>query len=130
MRSQATYAAKNQASFTVERQLTFRLDGSLEVNLTFHVPQELEDVPRLGLSLPLPSSFQTLRFFGNGPQESYWDRKAGCQVGLYSQVVDEQLFPYVMPQESGNHLFILPGQHRTGGVHQHPARADIPGNVF
>ncbi len=106
MRSQATYAAKNQASFTVERQLTFRLDGSLEVNLTFHVPKELEDVPRLGLSLPLPSSFQTLRFFGNGPQESYWDRKTGCLVGYYEQTVAQQLFPYVKPQESGNHTGI------------------------
>ena len=90
----------------MERQLTFRLDGSLEVNLTFHVPQELEDVPRLGLSLPLPSSFQTLRFFGNGPQESYWDRKTGCLVGYYEQTVAQQLFPYVKPQESGNHTGI------------------------
>ena len=106
MQSQATYTAKNQASLTVDRKLHFRLDGSLEVALTYHVPQELEDIPRLGVTLPLAPGFQTLRFFGNGPQESYWDRKAGCQVGYYQQEVSQQLFPYVMPQESGNHTGI------------------------
>ncbi len=104
MESTATYTARNGAAFTVARRLHFRLDGILEVELTYEVPEKLYDPPRLGVTLPMPKSFETLRFFGEGPRECYWDRHAGSQVGLYEQKVSEQLFPYLRPQESGNHV--------------------------
>lgn len=103
MHTEASYKAKNGAAFGVRRRLAMRPTGALDVEVEFDVPAELSDMPRLGVTVPLSQGFDNLLFYGNGPHESYWDRKAGCQVGLYSQLVDEQLFPYVMPQESGNH---------------------------
>jgi beta-galactosidase len=43
-----------------------------------------------------------MSWFGRGPHESYWDRKTGSAVGLYSGPVEEQFHPYVRPQETGN----------------------------
>ncbi|MCK5381761.1 MAG: beta-galactosidase subunit alpha, partial [Candidatus Latescibacteria bacterium] len=39
---------------------------------------------------------------GRGPHESYWDRKAGARVGMWSGTVDEQFVDYSEPQENGN----------------------------
>ena len=60
-------------------------------------------LPRVGLTLELPAAYETLEWFGRGPHENSADRKASAAVGLYRQTVDEQIVPYVKPQESGNH---------------------------
>jgi hypothetical protein len=64
--------------------------------------ENLPNLPRIGLQAVLPPGFETLRWYGLGPRESYPDRKSGAQVGVYSGPVREQLYPYVRPQESGN----------------------------
>jgi beta-galactosidase len=40
-------------------------------------------------------------WFGRGPHESYWDRKTGARVGLYSANAADLYHPYVRPQENG-----------------------------
>ncbi|MEX0312643.1 MAG: beta-galactosidase, partial [Allomuricauda sp.] len=41
-------------------------------------------------------------WYGNGPEESYWDRKTGVKAGLYSGKVEDQFHRYSRPQETGN----------------------------
>lgn len=77
-------------------------DGELEVTNRFLVPEPFTDLPRLGVTLTLRPGFETLRWFGRGPWESYSDRKRGALVGLHSGTVTEQYVPYVVPQEHGN----------------------------
>jgi beta-galactosidase len=60
------------------------------------------DLPRFGMQMAIPGEFSTMSWFGRGPHESYWDRKTGSAVGLYSGPVEEQFHPYVRPQETGN----------------------------
>ncbi|MBN2593825.1 MAG: DUF4981 domain-containing protein [Sedimentisphaerales bacterium] len=60
------------------------------------------DLPRFGMQMAIPSEFSTMSWFGRGPNESYWDRKTGSAIGLYSGPVEENLHPYVRPQETGN----------------------------
>ena len=43
-----------------------------------------------------------LQFFGRGPLENYWDRKAGYPVDLYKTTADATYYPYVRPQENGH----------------------------
>jgi beta-galactosidase len=62
----------------------------------------LPELPRFGTRLTLPAAFDTMTWFGRGPQESYWDRQTGAAVGLYSGPVAGQYHPYVRPQEFGN----------------------------
>ena len=62
----------------------------------------LPHLPRVGLQMALPGGYETFTWYGRGPHESYVDRKAGAQVGVYAGSVDEQYVPYVVPQENGN----------------------------
>ncbi len=59
-------------------------------------------LPRIGLTLALPENYETFTWYGRGPHESYADRKLSAPLGRFSGSVDEQLYPYIMPQESGN----------------------------
>lgn len=61
------------------------------------------NVPRIGVRFRLPVQMDNVQFFGRGPEENYWDRKAGTLVGLYKSTAKEMYFPYVRPQENGHH---------------------------
>lgn len=60
-------------------------------------------VPRIGVRFRLPATMNQLAYLGRGPQENYWDRKAGSPIGLYNSTADDEYFPYVRPQENGHH---------------------------
>jgi beta-galactosidase len=85
-----------------ELSYTVYPSGDLVISNTFQAGRELIDLPRYGMQLMVPGRFNRFTWFGRGPQENYWDRNTGARVGLYSGTVDEQYFPYVRPQESGN----------------------------
>ena len=77
--------------------------GDILVESAF-VPGEVElpELPRFGMQLTVSGGFETVTWYGRGPQESYWDRKAGARVGVYRGTVDEQFVDYSEPQENGN----------------------------
>ena len=56
---------------------------------------------RFGMVLEMPYQFDRSTFYGRGPVENYVDRKLSQRVGLYTQTVDEQFYPYIRPQETG-----------------------------
>jgi beta-galactosidase len=60
-------------------------------------------VPRIGIRFRLPATVNTVNYFGRGPEENYWDRKAGTFIGLYKTTAEDLYFPYVRPQENGHH---------------------------
>ena len=60
-------------------------------------------LPRVGLTLTLPESFNNVAWYGRGPHETYADRKTSAAVGIYESTVAEQFIPYLKPQEHGNH---------------------------
>lgn len=60
-------------------------------------------VPRIGVRFRLPVTMNQLEYFGRGPLENYWDRKAGYMIGQYKSTAEDQYFPYVRPQENGHH---------------------------
>jgi len=57
--------------------------------------------PRLGLRFTMPAGFDSVAWFGRGPQETYWDRKTGAAVGLYRAAAADLYHPYERPQETG-----------------------------
>jgi beta-galactosidase len=78
-------------------------NGSVIVDNRFEPREEgLPRLPRFGMQMALPKEFSNLQWYGRGPHESYWDRKAGAPIGLYDGTVAEQFHPYVRPQETGN----------------------------
>jgi beta-galactosidase len=61
------------------------------------------DVPRVGVVAELPAAWTDLEWFGDGPHESYPDRRSSVRVGRWRATVADQYVPYAFPQEHGHH---------------------------
>lgn len=59
------------------------------------------DLLRFGILADAPYDAQELRYYGRGAVENYSDRSDNALLGIYSQTVDSQFFPYVRPQSTG-----------------------------
>lgn len=78
-------------------------NGVLKVNYSFKPNAKgLPNIPRLGMYITLPNTFKRMSWYGKGPEESYWDRKTGQRVGVYSGEISSQFHRYSRPQETGN----------------------------
>ncbi len=58
-------------------------------------------LPRFGMQWVLPPGYDSIAYYGKGPQDNYTDRSYGAEVGIYGQTVADQFFPYIRPQETG-----------------------------
>jgi beta-galactosidase len=78
-------------------------NGQLAIAYEF-VPmkEDLPNIPRLGMYLTLANEYDEVSWYGNGPEESYWDRKTGVKTGLYAGKIIDQFHRYPRPQETGN----------------------------
>ena len=87
----------------VEVKFTLTTTGNLQVDYSFQQNQKgFPNIPRIGMYLTLNKDFEDVSWYGKGPEESYWDRKTGQKIGLYSGKVKEQFHSYARPQETGN----------------------------
>ncbi len=77
--------------------------GRVEVVLSLRPGAGLPDLPELGMLFTADASLRRLRWYGEGPAESYVDRRLGARLGVYDADVRTQLTPYVRPQEAGSH---------------------------
>ena len=59
-------------------------------------------MPRFGMQMAVAKEINIVRWYGRGPHETYWDRKTGGAIGIYKSTVDEMVFPYCRPQDTGN----------------------------
>jgi len=76
--------------------------GGLVVTHEVAVPDDLDDIPRVGVRLHLGRGVRTVEWLGEGPHECYSDRRASARVGRWTTEVDAWVVPYVHPQASGN----------------------------
>ena len=81
---------------------TFMADGALMVEAEWQKEGNLPELPRFGMRMILPEDCNNFVYYGRGPWENYSDRNESSFLGRYEQSTNEQLFPYVRPQESGN----------------------------
>ena len=69
--------------------------------MTADPAKEVSNMFRFGMQLQMPKDFEKVVYYGRGPIENYSDRKDCTDLGVYSQTVDEQFYPYIRPQENG-----------------------------
>ncbi|MFG2647099.1 glycoside hydrolase family 2 TIM barrel-domain containing protein [Streptomyces sp. NPDC048436] len=81
---------------------TVRGDGEVRVRHTLKAAAGLPDLPMVGALLTVAAGFERIDWYGRGPHENYQDRKSAAFVGRYRSTVDEQVAPYVRPQQTGN----------------------------
>lgn len=89
----------------------FTPEGTLRLVQSIVPLRELPPLPRLGIKLGIPQTFNRMSWFGRGPHECYSDRKESGKLGIYSGTVDEQFVPYIKPQENGNKADIRFGSY-------------------
>ena len=93
-----------------ELMLRYRINAAGEVIVTEKMTTDKEakvaDLFRYGMQLQMPASFSKLEYYGRGPEENYIDRHSSSFIGKYEANVKDEYYPYVRPQESGNHTDI------------------------
>ena len=93
-----------------ELVLRYRINAAGEVAVTEKMTTDKEakvaDLFRYGMQLQMPASFSKLEYYGRGPEENYIDRHSSSFIGKYEANVKDEYYPYVRPQESGNHTDI------------------------
>jgi len=78
-------------------------DGALQIDYQFlPLIDSLPNIPRLGMYLTLPKTYDSVSWYGPGPHETYWDRKTSGTIGIYKGAVEDQFHRYSRPQETGN----------------------------
>ena len=90
---------------TLTMTYTLTADGEVVVRQQLTVDKEakISQLPRYGMQLQMPKQYDEVTYYGRGPVENYCDRNSSEFIGIYNNKVADEYYPYVRPQESGNH---------------------------
>ncbi|MGN1267423.1 MAG: beta-galactosidase small subunit, partial [Dorea sp.] len=77
-------------------------DGSVKTTLTYDPVKELGDMPEFGMMFKINADYDHVKWYGLGPEETYADRKHGAKLGIYENLVKDNMAGYLVPQECGN----------------------------
>ena len=86
--------------------MTYTLTAEGEVIVREHFVPTADDIApmfRYGVQLQMPQQYSKVQYYGRGPVENYIDRNSSEFIGFYENQVVKEYFPYIRPQESGNH---------------------------
>lgn len=59
-------------------------------------------MPEFGMLFKLSADYDHVKWYGLGPAETYADRKKGAKLGIYQNLVKDNMAEYLVPQECGN----------------------------
>ena len=77
-------------------------DGTVETKLSYDPVKELGDMPEFGMMFKMDADYDSVCWYGNGPEETYADRKHGAKLSVFRNKVCENMARYLVPQECGN----------------------------
>ncbi len=77
-------------------------DGRVQTTLSYDPVEGLPDMPEFGVIFKFNADYDRLEWYGNGPEETYEDRKQGAKLGIYRNKVEDNMAAYLVPQECGN----------------------------
>lgn len=100
----SSMAPDNQCGF--HNEYTYSIFGNGELVLTHRTwpvgEFDVEYLAKIGLQLEIPNDFDQFTWFGRGPFETYPDRKSAAPISIYSNTVNDNYVPYLVPQDHGN----------------------------
>lgn len=97
-----TYRLPTVPASSCKIEYTIYGSGVVQVKLIYDPTEGLGDMPVFGCTMKLDADYDTIQWYGLGPQETYSDRQTGAKLGIYSNHVAENLARYLVPQECGN----------------------------
>lgn len=77
-------------------------DATVEMTLSYDPVAELHDMPEFGMMFRMNADYDHVKWYGLGPAETYVDRMCGGKLGIYENLVKDNLAEYLKPQECGN----------------------------
>ncbi len=77
-------------------------DGRVKTTLTYDAVRESGDMPEFGVMFKINADYDRVEWYGLGPEETYADRKKGAKLGIYRNLVKDNMAAYLVPQECGN----------------------------
>lgn len=78
-------------------------DG-LNIKCNAEFSNKVPFLPRFGIRLFMPKSFDRVSYFGYGPYESYIDKHQLDYIGNFSAQIEDMYEDYVRPQENSSHF--------------------------
>ena len=88
---------------TSECKLSYEVfgDGRVKTTLTYDPVKELSDMPEFGVIFKFNADYDRVEWYGLGEAETYSDRKKGAKLGIYANMVADNIARYMVPQECG-----------------------------
>ncbi len=77
-------------------------DGRVKVTLVYDPVKELGAMPEFGMMFKINADYDHVKWYGLGEAETYADRKMGAKLGIYNNLVKDNMAAYLVPQECGN----------------------------
>lgn len=89
---------------TVYSTVTYRAypEGRVEVDVKYIGGENRPILPLFGWEMKIDKKYDNVEYFGKGPVENYRDRNNGVYTDVFKTTVEENLTPYLIPQEVGN----------------------------
>ena len=85
--------------------LTYRISSASQVRVDAdYQPRStgIQLMPKFGMRMRLPATFNNIDYYGRGPWENYPDRKRSAFIGRYKMPLSDYQTEYVKPQDNGN----------------------------
>ena len=95
-----------KGTLTMTYTLTTEGEVIVRQQLTADKEAKISQLPRYGMQLQMPKQYDEVMYYGRGPVENFCDRNSSEFIGIYNNKVSDEYYPYVRPQESGNHTDI------------------------
>ncbi|MBQ8171496.1 MAG: DUF4981 domain-containing protein [Oscillospiraceae bacterium] len=82
----------------------YTVTGSgLEIACDIVTSEKVTFLPRFGVRLFVPKSFDTVEYYGYGPYESYIDKHQASHIGRFEHRISDMHEDYIRPQENSSH---------------------------
>lgn len=97
--------SEGRGGFRADQKVHYTIHHSGLISVRWSVDFSRDNVvlPRIGVRAFLDRSLSDLCYYGRGPMENYPDRKRGSDIGLYCSTTQDEVTPYLVPMELGNH---------------------------
>jgi len=85
--------------------ITYTVHGDGSVDVEFRVDGTragLGNYLRVGSIMKLPSGAEKLTWYGNGPVETFNDRKTNGRMGVWESTVSDMFYPFMKADDCGN----------------------------
>ena len=99
------YTYETPAPLSVKLRLSYTVlaPDRIAVACTYPGKKGVKRIPQFGVLVRMPAQYQSVKYFGRGPEECVCDRDKGARLSRFTTTVRESLTEYLKPQDCGSH---------------------------